>query len=218
MTQTVVKNITQNVDKGINEGQNLLKKVQNLLNKFLSNTHVCKIVIVLLLLYSVFIVPNLSKKMSNILNSTFVKIVVAVVIILLANTHPVVATVLSIAFVLTLRTANKHNFTTTKSNFVLNNKDNDNKVPDANQESCVKTWNNQHCIQGLEQNNPNGFSSVKQFRGANSDDPTVEGFANRVDDNNECTNCVSGSEQNSCVKTWENQHSIQALEQNNPDR
>ena len=158
MTQNVVKNITQSVDKGINEGQNLLKKVQNLLNKFLSNTLVCKIVIVLVLLFSVFIVPNLSKKMSNILNSTFVKIVVAVVIILLANTHPVVATVLSIAFVLTLRTANKHNFTTKKLNFVLNNKDNDNKVPDANQESCVKTWNNQHCIQGLEQNNPDGYS------------------------------------------------------------
>ena len=31
-----------------------------------------------------------------------------------------------------------------------------NRVPGANQMSCVKTWNNQHCIQGLQDNSPNG--------------------------------------------------------------
>ena len=32
-----------------------------------------------------------------------------------------------------------------------------NNVPGANQDSCVKSWDSQHCIQGLEQNSPNGY-------------------------------------------------------------
>ena len=31
-----------------------------------------------------------------------------------------------------------------------------NQVPGSNQYSCTRTWNNQHCIQGLETNAPNG--------------------------------------------------------------
>ena len=33
----------------------------------------------------------------------------------------------------------------------------DNTVPGANQNSCVKSWENQHCIQGIQTNAPNGF-------------------------------------------------------------
>ena len=32
-----------------------------------------------------------------------------------------------------------------------------NSVPGANQNSCVKSWENQHCIQGIQTNAPNGF-------------------------------------------------------------
>jgi len=32
-----------------------------------------------------------------------------------------------------------------------------NEVPGANQNSCVKSWDNQHCVQGLQTNAPNGF-------------------------------------------------------------
>ena len=33
-----------------------------------------------------------------------------------------------------------------------------NEVPNVDQNSCIKTFNNQHCIQGLEQNSPDGFN------------------------------------------------------------
>ena len=34
-----------------------------------------------------------------------------------------------------------------------------NNVPGANQNSCVQSFNNQHCIQGLQNNAPNGLSN-----------------------------------------------------------
>ena len=108
--------------------------------------------------------------MSNILNNTFVKIVVAVVIILLANTHPVVATVLSIAFVLTLRTANKHNFTTTKSNFVLNNKDNDNNEYNNNNENDNENIEKENDLNKHIGNNTIDDDTKTQFDSENNDD------------------------------------------------
>lgn len=36
-----------------------------------------------------------------------------------------------------------------------------NHVPNTNQYSCVKSWSNQNCIQGLEDNHPNGSSKLE---------------------------------------------------------
>ena len=38
-----------------------------------------------------------------------------------------------------------------------------NSVPGADQNSCVKTWNNQFCAQGLEANSPNGTNGDESF-------------------------------------------------------
>ena len=41
----------------------------------------------------------------------------------------------------------------------------DNTVPGSNQYSCTRTFNNQHCVQGLEVNAPNGgeYSNFTEF-------------------------------------------------------
>ena len=52
------------------------------------------------------------------------------------------------------------------TSFTSNNQFNNaqtNNVPEADQDSCVKTWNNQHCIQGLEKENPNGYSGSEHM-------------------------------------------------------
>jgi hypothetical protein len=37
-------------------------------------------------------------------------------------------------------------------------------VPGIDQKSCVKTWNNEMCIQGLEHNIPSGFDRCDKFQ------------------------------------------------------
>ena len=38
-----------------------------------------------------------------------------------------------------------------------------NQVPGADQQSCVQTWNNEICIQGLETNQPSGLDAEDRF-------------------------------------------------------
>ena len=39
----------------------------------------------------------------------------------------------------------------------------ENMVPGSNQQSCVQSWDNQHCIQGLQSSGPQGYSNDREY-------------------------------------------------------
>ena len=161
---------------------------------------------------------------------TAVRILVAFVIVFMATRDPGLALLISVAFIITLQTANKlrlYNTSLSKSlpnetswlpsakNVVdetNNNNENNNENDNDNNNDNIVTYSepsqNLNTIENLE-----GANIVDTLEGS----PLDTDFTSADQLNNSQSNEVPNVDQNSCIKTFNNQHCIQGLEQNSPD-
>lgn len=215
------------VDTVENMANNLLKNSETILNRALDNNYINVSLKILLGLYAALVAPKLSPSLANLMDNTLVRILVAFAIVFMATRDPGLALLISVAFIITLQTANKlrlYNTSLSKSlpnetswlpsstNIVdetSNNDDIDSNNDDTeNVVTLSEPTQNLDIIENLE-----GVNIIDKLEGSplDTDLTTVDQFSSSQ------TNEVPNVDQNSCIKTFNNQHCIQGLEQNSPD-
>ena len=95
------------VDTVENMANNLLKNSETILNRALDNNYINVSLKILLGLYAALVAPKLSPSLANLMDNTAVRILVAFVIVFMATRDPGLALLISVAFIITLQTANK---------------------------------------------------------------------------------------------------------------
>ena len=91
--------------------KNLDVDVQNILK----NEYVCWGLRIILVLYAAMVAPNLNRDVSSIFDNVIVRLIVACVIVFLSFHDTTLAILLSIAFVVSIQTLNKHKVNTITS-------------------------------------------------------------------------------------------------------
>ena len=218
------------VDNVENMANNLLKNSETILNRALDNNYINVSLKILLGLYAALVAPKLSPSLANLMDNTVVRILVAFVIVFMATRDPGLALLISVAFIITLQTANKLRlYNTSLSNSLPNetswlpsaknvvdetnnNNENNNENDNDNNNDNIVTYSepsqNLNTIENLE-----GANIVDTLEGS----PLDTDFTSADQLNNSQSNEVPNVDQNSCIKTFNNQHCIQGLEQNSPD-
>uniref|UniRef100_A0A6C0EHN5 Uncharacterized protein n=1 Tax=viral metagenome TaxID=1070528 RepID=A0A6C0EHN5_9ZZZZ len=200
----------------------LLKNTESILNRGLENKYISLTLKILLGLYAALVAPKLSPTLANLIDNTFVRIIFAFVIVFMATRDPGLALLISVAFIITLQTANRLRLYNTSLSKSLPNQTS--WLPSAkNTEQEDATKNEEQREREEEGDEPShNLSIIENLEGANIVD-TLEGspldteFTTADQFNNAQNNEVTGADQDSCIKTFENQHCIQGLEQNSPN-
>lgn len=91
------KSITKMTGKSLSE-----------VDKVLKNDYVCWGLRILLVLYAAMVAPNLNEDVSSLFDNVFVRLIIAAVIVFLSFHDPTLAILLSICFVVSIQTLNKH--------------------------------------------------------------------------------------------------------------
>mgnify|MGYP001079730107 CR=1 len=222
-------------DKVIDMVKNVLSESETILNRGIDNPYISTAIKVFLGLYAAFAAPQLPKSLANLMDHTLVRIAFAFVIVFMATRDPSIALMIAVAFIITLQTANKFRlYDTSLSNATagqvswlpsvnesvpqeaeVNTQEmlegvNDNAT--ANQSLLTDNLNN--VVEGMEGADvPESIKNVSSVEEEN--EPTS--FTSNNQFNNAQTNNVPEADQDSCVKTWNNQHCIQGLEKENPN-
>lgn len=82
-------------------------KIKDLLHSAITNKWSVYIIYILLILYSAFAVPTLSESALNVINHPAYKFFVLFFILILAKVSPIIAILLTVAFILSVNRANK---------------------------------------------------------------------------------------------------------------
>ena len=90
------------------EIENIVSPIETVLNRALSNIYINTSLKVFLGLYAAFAAPKLPSTVVNLMDNTIMRIFVGFIIVLLATKDPALALMVSIAFIITLQTANKY--------------------------------------------------------------------------------------------------------------
>lgn len=171
-----------------------IKSVEKILNRALGNEYINVTIKVLLALYAALAAPKLPKVALRILNSTPSRILVSFLIVFMATQDPGIALLISIAFVITIQTANKLNLYDT----ALSKGNNISWLPSSQDEKAE----DDHVEAEASEDNQLPHASKDQLLKMQN-------------------NMVPGSDQNQCVKGWKDveQHCIQGLDNpsGNPD-
>lgn len=86
----------------------ILKDIEGSLEYGLSNPYVSTSIKVLIALYAAFAAPSLPKGLASLFDNSFVRILIAVLIVYIATKDSSMAILLALAFILSLQTANKY--------------------------------------------------------------------------------------------------------------
>ena len=193
----------------------LLKNTESILNRGLENQYINLSLKILLGLYAALVAPKLSPVLADLIDNTLVRILFAFVIVFMATRDPGLALLISVAFIISLQTANRLRLYNTSLSKSLPNQTS--WLPSA------KNIDQEHNVNNELTDEPSqNLSVVENLEGANILD-TLEGspldtdFTSSDQFNNAQSNEVDGVDQDSCIKTFENQHCIQGLEQNSPN-
>ena len=217
--------------------QNALKKIVNqtekVLNRALDNVYLNTSLKIFLALYAAFAAPKLPKSLVNLMDNTFTRIVFAFLIVLMAPVDPALAIIIAIAFVLTLQTANKMRLYNTdlsraapnQLSWLPSTKDaptavsapeetvNGEQLPDVILEQpetgAAPTPTQENVIENMEgAEMPSSIENAASVTGV---------FTSNAQFDDAQNNNVPGVNQESCVKSWDNQHCVQGLEQTDPN-
>jgi len=93
------------VEKLVNNG---VKEVENVVKRTLDNQYISNALKVFIVLYAAFAAPKLPPSLVNLMDNTLVRIGFAFAIVAIATQDPSMALILSVAFVITIQTANKY--------------------------------------------------------------------------------------------------------------
>jgi len=225
----------------------LINQTETILNRGLDNVYITTSIKVFLGLYAGFAAPKLPPSVIMILDNIVVRIVVAFTIVLVATRDPSIALMISIAFIITLQTANKYRLINTNLS-----------VADPGQVSWLPSAKNSEHYEGQgalveegEAGNPiNEDAELAQAEQRLNPDAAVEAdtflpfhsnvesfdihqmhgtkpienfhspsssFTSEAQFVSAQNNSVPGSDQNTCVSTFENQHCTQGLNNNSPN-
>jgi hypothetical protein len=207
--------------------KNIINSSEKVLNRALDNVYLNTSLKVFLALYAAFAAPKLPKSLVNLMDNTFTRIVFAFLIVLMAPVDPAMAIIIAVAFVVTLQTANKMRLYNTdlsqaspnQLSWLPSAKDND-AVPEVPQEqtgdeSSPDVILEQPATQDNVVENMEGAEMPTSIENAASVGNGV--FTTNAQFDDAQNNNVPGVNQDSCVKTWENQHCVQGLEQTDPN-
>jgi len=215
--------------------QNALKKIvgqtEKVLNRALDNVYLNTSLKVFLALYAAFAAPKLPKSLVNLMDNTLTRIVFAFLIVLMAPVDPALAIIIAIAFVLTLQTANKMRLYNTDLSQASANQlswlpsaqdspntaapeeaVNSEQLPDVileqpSSETLAPTQENViENMEGAEM--PSSIENAASVTGV---------FTSNAQFDDAQNNNIPGVNQESCVKSWDNQHCVQGLEQTDPN-
>ena len=102
--------------------------------------HIIVTTYILLVIYIIFIIPNLNKETMELFDNKMMKLLTLLMIVYISLTNPKLATLLTIAFTLTIMEINKHNASVVKdnnSNTQNNNNNNKNNINQGNEDNNV---------------------------------------------------------------------------------
>ena len=201
------------VNRVENVASDLLKNLETVLNRGLDNKYINITIKILIGLYAALVAPKLPANLADLMDNTFVRIFFAFVIVFMATRDPSMALLISVAFILTLQTANKLRLYKTSLSRSLPNEtswlpSSDNVESEENVVVNDEPSKNLHMVENLE-----GANIVDSLEGS----PLDTDFTSSDQFKNASSNEIEGVDQNSCIKTFENQHCIQGLEMNSPD-
>tara|TARA_B100001093_G_scaffold365153_1_gene349910 strand:+ start:457 stop:1134 length:678 start_codon:yes stop_codon:yes gene_type:complete len=205
----------------------LVAPVEKILNRGLDNVYINTALKVFIGLYAAFAAPKLPPSLVNLMDNVLVRIGFAFIIVFMAVRDPSIAIMVAVAFIITLQTANKYRLINTslsvsspgESSWLPSTKeepveDDEVEVPShpMQENASAEDVNNmrasmpsenlkEHIVEPMattEKEMGQAFTSSYQFLDAQNDN-------------------VPGSNQDSSVGTFANQHSIQGLQDNSPD-
>lgn len=214
--------------------QNMVKEVlgssENVLNRALDNPYISTTLKVFLGLYAAFAAPQLPKSLANMMDHTVVRIVFAFLIVFMATRDPSLALMIAVAFIITLQTANKFRLYNTSLSRAsagevswlpsVNNVTSENVVEVEGEAEMPVVNEARTAEQSLISDNLN--TVVENMEGAEvpnsvENASSVENvFTSEQQFNDAQSDNVPGANQESCVKSWGNQHCVQGLEENSP--
>uniref|UniRef100_A0A6C0IVZ7 Uncharacterized protein n=1 Tax=viral metagenome TaxID=1070528 RepID=A0A6C0IVZ7_9ZZZZ len=195
-----------------NLGKNVLSEIDTILTRGLNNNYINLCLKILLGMYAALVAPKLPPAFANLMDNTLIRIIVAFTIVFMATRDSGIALLISLAFIMTLQTANKFRLYNTSLSRSLPNETS--WLPSSKQEEEVSLADSEP--------SENLNNVVENLEGSNINE-TIEGSPLNTDftDSNQFNSAQSnnlGLEQSdNCVKSFNNQHCIQGLEENNPD-
>lgn len=228
------------VGKLVNTG---VKEVENVVKRTLDNQYISNALKVFIVLYAAFAAPKLPPSLVNLMDNTLVRVGFAFAIVALATQDPSMALILSVAFVITIQTANKYrlvnaDLSTNKSGGLSwlpsvkeqepqepqvpqeSDEPQEPQEPDNNSESAEKPPMLPHHT-NVEKEDVVNMSYSKpseNFQDGRGSDPVptrnTDVFTNDYQFLTSQSNQVPGANQDSSLATFENQHSIQGLHDN----
>ena len=214
--------------------QNIMTESETILNRALDNQYINTGLKIFIGLYAALAAPQLPKSLANIMDHVLVRLVFAFLIVFMATKDPSMALLIAIAFVITLQTANKFRLYNTslsvsspgETTWLPSAKDVNNKINqhihpngEENIEASVNDQETENA--SLPSNSVEQF--VEEIEGAEvpsmvKNSESIEGsFTSDEQLVESQNNLVPGANQESCVKSWKNQHCIQGLEQTSPN-
>ncbi len=212
----------------------LISQVETVLNRGFDNVYITTALKVFLGLYAAFAAPQLPPTLANLMDNVLVRIGFAFTIVLLATRDPSLALMVAIAFVVTLQTANKFRLVNTdlsvadagQSSWLPSAKKPVEPVEEAASEPVEEQPLLPHHANGYEEDQMlmNGSLPSENFSNTPEEpqphetaDFSQNAFTSSAQFVDAQDNTVPGSNQDSCVQTFENQHCAQGLQENAPN-
>ena len=209
---------------------NVLGQTETILNRGFENVYISTAIKVFLGLYAAFAAPQLPPSLVNLFDNILVRVGVAFVIVLLATRDPSMALMVAVAFVMTLQTANKLRLINTslsvsdagESSWLPSAREEQSGEEEQEQQQATLPHHangyadDQMLMQGTQPSE--NFTNVGEEPAAHEPaDFTQNAFTSASQFLDAQNNEVPGSNQESCVQTFANQHCPQGLQTNAPD-
>lgn len=175
-----------------------LKPIEKFLDSALSNIYINTSLKVFLGLYAALAAPRLPQMIQDLFSNTIFRIFVAFIIVLLATKDEGLALMVAIAFVVTLFAISKNQLLATELSTALPGEMT--WLPSAKQQEFMS----EEVITETENETDTVTSPVENFGNVS------ELLSNTSPD------IVPNSDQQSCIKTWQNEMCIQGIEKNSP--
>ena len=221
----------------------LVSQVESVLNRGFDNVYIMTTLKVFLGLYAAFAAPQLPPTLVNLMDNILVRIAFAFTIVLLATRDPSLALMVSVAFVVTLQTANKMRLVNTSLSVA--DQGESSWLPSAKKQVEEPANEQQEAVESVQEQalpaqepvlpyHANGYEEDKLIMSASqpsenfsnpqgepsaheSADLTQNAFTTSAQMVSAQDNTVPGSNQESCVQTFANQNCAQGLQSNAPD-
>ena len=205
----------------------LINPVEKVLNRGLDNVYINTALKVFIGLYAAFAAPKLPPSLVNLMDNVLVRIGFAFIIVFMAVRDPSIAIMIAVAFIITLQTANKYRLINTSLS--VSDPGESSWLPSAKEET-VDTEEQDVPLHPMQENaNAEDVNNMRaSMPSENLKEHIIEPMASGSNENSNSftstyqfldsqSNNVSGSNQESSVQTFANQHSIQGMQTNTPD-